>query len=75
MDDASNDGTVLVALKPTKQTRLRYLGHIVSLVVKALFFGTNASAFQEVLRKANDDDAFGLWDQHEAVGHRHSLVT
>jgi hypothetical protein len=75
MDNASNNDTVLVALKPTKQTRLHYLGHIISLVVKASLFGTKASGFQEGLREANDDDAFRLWHQHEAVGHRHSLVT
>lgn len=75
MDNATNNDTALAAMNSGSQTRLRCLGHIVNLVVKALLFGTMTSAFQKELREASDEDAFKLWRQHGAIGRLHNLVT
>lgn len=75
MDNATNNDTALAAMNSGSQTRLRCLGYIVNLVVKALLFGTKTSAFQKELREASVDDSFKLWRQHRAIGRLHNLVT
>jgi hypothetical protein len=45
MDNATNNDTALAAMNSGPQTRLRCLGHIINLIVKALLFGTKTSAF------------------------------
>jgi hypothetical protein len=50
MDNTSNNDTALDALTISiplvdrKQLRLRYFGHIINLVVRALLFSNNSSA-------------------------------
>lgn len=71
MDNASNNDTTLEALSSALPSlnlsmtdmvlmRLRYFGHIVNLVVKALLFGTNTSAFEDDLQHANEHQSFAL---------------
>ncbi|KAM0710102.1 hypothetical protein Q7P35_002464 [Cladosporium inversicolor] len=57
------------------QIRLRCLGHIINLVVKAILFGTTSNTFQKDLQGASDDDTFALWRKQGAIGYLHNLVT
>jgi hypothetical protein len=77
MDNATNNDTALKALNSatTPQTRLRCLGHIINLVVKALLFGTTSATFQKELQSTSDEGAFTLWRKHGAIGRLHNLVT
>jgi hypothetical protein len=75
MDNATNNDTALVTLNAMPQTRLRCLGHMINLVVKALLFGTKNTAFQKDLREANDADSFVLWRENGAIGKLHNIVT
>lgn len=86
MDNASNNDTTLEALSSALPSlnlsmtdmvpmRLRCFGHIVNLVVKALLFGTNTSAFEDDLQHANEHQSFALWRKHGAIGHLHNIVT
>jgi hypothetical protein len=77
MDNATNNDTALKELDSAAapQTRLRCLGHIINLVVKALLFGTTSNTFQKDLQGASDHDTFALWRQQGAIGHLHNLVT
>jgi hypothetical protein len=74
MDNASSNDTALRSIDSAPQMRLRCLGHIINLVVKALLFGTRSNAFQKDLQEASDGDAFMLWRQHGAIGRLHNLV-
>lgn len=67
MDNADNNDTALRALRtmlpPTasldpKESRLRCLGHMINLVVKALLYGSRSSALQKELQQVNDQEAF-----------------
>jgi hypothetical protein len=51
MDNATNNDTALKELDSAAapQTRLRCLGHIINLVVKALLFRTTSNTFQKDL--------------------------
>lgn len=84
MDNADNNDTALRALRtmlpPTasldpKESRLRCLGHMINLVVKALLYGSRSSALQKELQQVNDQEAFKVWRQQGALGHLHNLVT
>lgn len=81
MDNASNNDTALQALAadiPTldvRESRLRCLGHIINLVVKALLYGTGSSQLEKQLANAGDKEAFKIWRQRGAIGHLHNLVT
>ena len=86
MDNATSNDTTLDALleelpslnlTPLDLTekRLRCFGHIINLVVKALLFGTNLSAFEKDLDRASDHEAFDLWRKQGAIGRLHNLVT
>jgi hypothetical protein len=80
MDNATNNDTALkslsemTSLDPAKM-RLRCLGHIINLVVKALLFGKATPSFQKDLQEASDVNTFRLWRQQGAIGHLHNLVT
>lgn len=58
-----------------KESRLRCLGHMINLVVKALLYGSRSSALQKELQQVNDQEAFKVWRQQGALGHLHNLVT
>jgi hypothetical protein len=74
MDNTSSNDTALRSIDSALQMRLRCLGHIINLVVKALLFSTRSNAFQKDLQEASDSDAFMLWRQHGAIGRLHNLV-
>ncbi|KAM0707974.1 hypothetical protein Q7P35_004623 [Cladosporium inversicolor] len=63
MDNATNNDTALKELDSATapQIRLRCLGHIINLVVKAILFGTTSNTFQKDLQGESDDDTFALW--------------
>jgi hypothetical protein len=67
IDSAPNTDTALDALAigipsvDRKQSRLRCLGHIINLIVKALLFGASSSSLQEQLGEVGDDNTFKVW--------------
>jgi hypothetical protein len=83
MDNASNNDTTLQALatEPSlegidpKSYRLRCLGHIINLVVKALLFGNRSPSLQKALEDSSDADHFKIWRAQGAIGRLHNLVT
>jgi len=80
MDNATNNDTALDALSISipgvdrKQSRLRYFGHIINLVVKALLFGNSSASLQQQLGDAGDDNAFKIWREQGAIGKLHNIV-
>lgn len=84
MDNASsNDATLeaLAAAEPSfstidsKRYRLRCLGHIINLVVKALLFGNRSLSLQKALEESSNADHFKVWREQGAIGKLHNLVT
>src|SRR5436309_5548553 len=63
----------------SKQCRLRCIGHIINLVIKALFFGTNDDAFElkaEIAHFQQDEQAeLELWHRKGPIGKLHNIVT
>jgi len=80
MDNASNNDTCLEALAlelpelNVADSRLRCLGHVINLVVKALLFGNYNSALQKELKDASDRDQFTIWRKTGSIGKLHNLV-
>jgi hypothetical protein len=82
LDNASNNDTAMEAiashfgLKDGHQSRVRCIGHIINLVVKALLFGNNHQAFEEEIPnvQALDVAAHKLWQNTGPVGKLHNLV-
>jgi hypothetical protein len=80
MDNATNNDTCLDALAvlypiDVEEQRLRCLGHVVNLVVKALLFGEGLSQFQRQVAEANDSEQFKIWRRQGSIGKLHNLVT
>lgn len=81
LDNAPNNDTAMAEIAgelkiDAVQRRVRCIGHILNLVVKALLFGKDADAFEESLvngellaRAAHD-----LWMQKGPVGKAHNFV-
>jgi hypothetical protein len=55
--------------------RLRCIGHIINLVVRAVIFGSNVSKFETELRGATDEFSFDIWAKKGAIGRLHNLAT
>ncbi len=55
--------------------RLRCIGHIINLVVRAVIFGSNISRFEAELRGATDEFSFDIWAKRGAIGRLHNLAT
>ena len=67
IDNTNNNDTAFRVLRdlllPTasidpKEGRLRCLGHMINLVVKALLYGSRSTALQKELQQVNDQEAF-----------------
>ncbi|KJZ68075.1 hypothetical protein HIM_12531 [Hirsutella minnesotensis 3608] len=58
-----------------QRRRLRFVGHIINLIVRAVIFGFNAGKFESQLRAATDEFKFDVWAKVGAVGKLHNLAT
>lgn len=80
MDNADNNDTCLKTLSQwypidPKKRRLRCIGHIINLVVRATIFGSDIYKFEEKLCGASDEFQFELWAKQGAIGKLHNIAT
>ncbi|OBS16247.1 hypothetical protein FPOA_13050 [Fusarium poae] len=80
LDNAESNDTCLEALArwfpmDVGRRRLRCIGHIINLVVRAVIFGSNVSKFETELRGATDEFSFDIWAKKGAIGRLHNLAT
>ncbi|RKK14012.1 hypothetical protein BFJ66_g18177 [Fusarium oxysporum f. sp. cepae] len=78
MDNArSNDVCILELAEqyPTirRENRLRCVGHMLNLIVKALLFGQGVSKLEQQLRGASDDERFEIWRKQSFIGKLHNF--
>jgi hypothetical protein len=78
MDNAGNNDTCIEELAKqyptiTQQSRLRCIGHILNLVVKALLFGKGVSKLEKELCGASDDERFEIWRKQSFIGKLHNF--
>lgn len=78
MDNASSNDTCIHELSRrystvTRQSRLRCVGHMLNLIVKALLFGKGVSGLERQLRSASDDERFEIWRKHSFIGKLHNF--
>jgi hypothetical protein len=71
-DNAITELAKLFEIDPQTQ-RLRCLGHIINLVVKALLFGKGVSKLERELRGAADEAQFEIWGRKGPIGKLHNL--
>ena len=83
LDNATNNDTAMEAIsdhygfEDGPQRRIRCIGHIINLVVKALLFGKNYQAFEEDIPTVQSFEIarHKLWQKTGPVGKLHNLVT
>ncbi|KJZ68471.1 hypothetical protein HIM_12135 [Hirsutella minnesotensis 3608] len=80
LDNAESNDTCIQTLAQwypmdVQRRRLRCVGHIINLVVRAVIFGFNAGKFESQLRAATDEFKFDVWAKVGAVGKLHNLAT
>jgi hypothetical protein len=80
LDNAESNDTCLEALArwfpmDVSSRRLRCIGHIINLVVRAVIFGSNVSKFEAELREATDEFSFDIWAKKGSIGRLHNLAT
>lgn len=80
LDNAESNDTCLEALArwfpmDVSRRRLRCVGHIINLVVRAVIFGSNVSKFEADLRGAADEFSFEIWAKKGAIGKLHNIAT
>lgn len=80
LDNAESNDTCLEALArwfpmDVSSRRLRCIGHIINLVVRAVIFGSNVSKFEAALREATDEFSFDIWAKKGSIGRLHNLAT
>ena len=80
LDNAESNDTCLEALArwfpmDVGRRRLRCIGHIINLVVRAVIFGSNVAKFEAELRGATDEFSFDIWAKKGAIGRLHNLAT
>jgi hypothetical protein len=78
MDNAGDNDTALQALAEEFDldvdfSRLRCLGHIINLVVKALLFGKGVSKVERELAGATGEAAFRIWNKQGPIGRLHNI--
>jgi hypothetical protein len=78
MDNANNNDTCIEELAKqyptvTQQSRLRCVGHILNLIVKALLFGQGVSKLEKELCGASDDERFEIWRKQSFIGKLHNF--
>jgi hypothetical protein len=79
MDNARDNDTMLACLAKiypidAKSSRLRCLGHIINLVVKALLFGKGVSKLERALAGASNNDEFKIWLRKGPIGKLHNIM-
>ncbi|KJZ69476.1 hypothetical protein HIM_11138 [Hirsutella minnesotensis 3608] len=80
LDNAkSNDACLETLIRwfpmDVNRCRLRCIGHIINLVVRAVLFGSNVSKFEAELRVATDEFKFDIWAKKGAIGRLHNIAT
>lgn len=80
LDNAESNDTCLETLArwfpmDVRRRRLRCIGHVISIIVRAAIFGSNVSAFEAELRGATDEFRFEVWAKKGAIGKLHNLAT
>jgi len=78
MDNATDNNTMLKELATQFDInvgclRLRYLGHIINLVIKALLFSKGVSKLERKLAGALYDDAFKIWNSIGLIGKLYNI--
>ena len=78
MDNASSNDrcvSVLSEKYPTlsAESRLRCIGHILNIIVKALLFGIGVSSLERQLCGASSDEQFEIWRKHSFIGKLHNI--
>ncbi|KAF6515444.1 hypothetical protein HZS61_005350 [Fusarium oxysporum f. sp. conglutinans] len=78
MDNArSNDVCILQLAEqyPTirRENRLRCVGYMLNLIIKALLFGQGVSKLEQQLRGASDDERFEIWRKQSFIGKLHNF--
>ena len=78
MDNAGDNDTMLKELATRfdiniDHSRMRCLGHIINLVVKALLFGKGVSKLERKLAGASYDEAFKIWNSLGPIGKLHNI--
>jgi len=80
MDNADDNDKCLEALQRSfssidpETDRIRCIGHIINLVVKALLFGEGVSAWEKSLIEASEEQRISLWSLKGVIGKLHNLV-
>jgi hypothetical protein len=78
MDNAGDNDTMLKELATqfdinVDHSRMRCLGHIINLVVKALLFGKGVSKLERKLAGASFDEVFKIWNSLGPIGKLHNI--
>ena len=78
MDNARDNDATLKELAEEFEidvdfSRLRCLGHIINLVVKALLFGKGVSKVERELAGASSEEAFKIWNKQGPIGKLHNI--
>ncbi|KAJ6438013.1 ATP-dependent DNA helicase pfh1 [Purpureocillium lavendulum] len=78
MDNASSNDTCIRELAKRystvdHQSRLRCVGHMLNLIVKALLFGKGVSKLERQLCGASDDERFEIWRKQSFIGKLHNF--
>ncbi|GKU12697.1 unnamed protein product, partial [Fusarium langsethiae] len=78
MDNATSNDVCIQELAeqyPTirRENRLRCVGHMLNLIVKALLFGKGVSKLEKQLRAASDDERFEIWRKQSCIGKLHNF--
>ncbi|KAM3552688.1 hypothetical protein MY1884_007078 [Beauveria asiatica] len=80
MDNAGDNDKCLEALQRSFRSidpevdRIRCIGHVINLVVKALLFGKGVSAWEKKLIEASEEGRVALWSLKGVIGKLHNLV-
>jgi len=65
--------------KRRKARRLRCLGHVINLAVKAFLFGTEYDAFEQDIESTREKSELlkelNLWRKRGPVGRLHNIIT
>ncbi|KJZ68356.1 hypothetical protein HIM_12251 [Hirsutella minnesotensis 3608] len=78
MDNASSNDTCIQELAKrypviNSQSRLRCVGHMLNLIVKALLFGQGVGKLEKQLRGASEEERFEIWRKQSFVGKLHNF--
>jgi len=80
MDNAGDNDKCLQALQRSfssidpEADRIRCIGHVISIVVKALILGQGVSAWEKKLIEASEEQRVALWALKGVIGKLHNLV-